>query len=91
VTSERGRLGRIKALLTMDERDASAMAWARFLSLSRRHPWRVRFLIVLVALPIFLLEWFVAEWRVVALAYAAATVGLLLSLRGIVARHSGPG
>lgn len=75
----------------MDKRDASAVAWERFISVSHRHPWRVRFVIVLVAFPIFLLEWFVAEWRVVALAYAAATVGLLLSLPGIVARHSGQG
>jgi hypothetical protein len=91
VTSERGRLGRIKAVLTMDERDASALVWERFISLANRHPWRVRFLIVLVAAPFLLLEWFVLEWKVVALAYAAVTVGLLVSLRGIASRHSDPG
>lgn len=75
----------------MDEKDASAAAWQWSVSVARRHPWRVRAALASIAVPIFYLEWFVLGLKPIALAFAAATIGLVVSLPGIVARHTPPG
>lgn len=76
-----GRLARIKAVLTMDDRDAAAIAWERLAAFYQRHPWRFRLLLLALSTPVFLMIWFVG-WKVVALIYAAVTVGTVLTIGG---------
>lgn len=84
--SERGRLARMKAVLMMDERDAGDIAWQRLAALYQRHPWRFRLILIAVATPFFLVEWFVLGWKIVALIYAAVTVGTVLTIGDAVGR-----
>ena len=80
MANEGGRWAGMKAVLTMDERDASALAWQRLAAFYQRHPWRFRLLLLVVATPSFLMEWFVLGWRIVALVWAAITVGTVVTI-----------
>lgn len=82
-----GRLTRMKAILAMDERDASALAWEWLVTYAYRNPWRMRVAIVLIAAPFVLLLWFAFDLKIVAAAYIAVTLGLVVSVRGIATRH----
>jgi hypothetical protein len=82
-----GGLTRIKAVLAMDERDASALAWEWLVSYAYCHPWRMRVAIALIAAPIPLVFWFAFESKIPAVAYTAVTLGLVVSVRGIATRH----
>ena len=75
----------------MHEKDASEAAWHWFVSVAHHHPWGVRAALASIAVPIIYLEWFVLGWKLIALVFAAATVGLVVSLSGMVARHMPPG